>query len=212
MIKTTECSPWVVQICSKQIQGGGRPPFWKKSQYLRDGLTDFNKIWQDDAARPAEPPSINKILRIRKSKMADGHHLEKSKKKINISSTDWPILTKCNTVIHPRTTKTTDIKQFENQSWQIAAILKNNKKLCYSRGTAQRACQYRKKACNRLIYDAVKTFFLHLWVIWVVVVVSVQSVIGLVWWQRRQCSRKANHHYCHCLVRRPSALHQGRDD
>ena len=30
-LKTTKCSSWVVQIRPRQIQDGGRPPFWKKT-------------------------------------------------------------------------------------------------------------------------------------------------------------------------------------
>jgi len=32
MINTTECCLWVVQMCTQQIQGGRRPPFWKKGE------------------------------------------------------------------------------------------------------------------------------------------------------------------------------------
>ena len=57
----------VVQICPKQIQDGGRPPVEKwKNQYLRNRLTDFDKIWYSDASGP----SANKNSRFRKSKMA----------------------------------------------------------------------------------------------------------------------------------------------
>jgi len=42
--------------CAQQIQDGGRPPSLKieKLPYLSNRLTDFDKIWQDDAYwRPA---------------------------------------------------------------------------------------------------------------------------------------------------------------
>jgi len=54
VIKTAKYLLWVVQICSKQIQDGGRAPSLKieKLLYLRNGLTDFDEIWYDDASRP----------------------------------------------------------------------------------------------------------------------------------------------------------------
>jgi len=57
VIETHKYSLRVVKICPKQIQDGGRPPFWKieKSWYLRKRLTDFDEIWHADASRPSSP-------------------------------------------------------------------------------------------------------------------------------------------------------------
>jgi len=45
-IETTKYSSWLVQIRARQIQDGGRPPFWKtvKSRYLHNHLTYFDQI------------------------------------------------------------------------------------------------------------------------------------------------------------------------
>jgi len=45
-----------------------------------------------------EMPSVGSPNTCHKSKMADGHHLEKISKNRHISATFWPIATKCGTV------------------------------------------------------------------------------------------------------------------
>ena len=47
---------WVVQLGVEQIQDGGRQPSCtiKKRPYLRNSLTDWHKIWQDDAQWPSQ--------------------------------------------------------------------------------------------------------------------------------------------------------------
>jgi len=43
----------------------------KKFWYLRNGLTNFDKIWHDDVSRPSRlTPTANKILWFQKSNMA----------------------------------------------------------------------------------------------------------------------------------------------
>ena len=54
-LETTKNSSWVVPIGARQIQDGGRPPFWKKtvkSLYLCNRLTNFDKTWYSDAYWP----------------------------------------------------------------------------------------------------------------------------------------------------------------
>jgi len=70
----------VVQTRAQQIQDGGLPTSWKikKSRYLCNGLTDFDEILYGDAA----PPSAHRQP-IKKSKMADCHHLEYRKTAIS---------------------------------------------------------------------------------------------------------------------------------
>ena len=43
-----------VQIFPKRIQDNGGCRLENKSQYLYNGLTDFDKIWHSDASRPSE--------------------------------------------------------------------------------------------------------------------------------------------------------------
>jgi len=66
-------------------QDGGWPPSVlknPKSPYLHYGLTDWHKIWHCDtywASKPIQKLNFN-FLKIQDgSKMADDHHLEKSK-------------------------------------------------------------------------------------------------------------------------------------
>ena len=44
----------MVQVRTQLFQDGGRPPFWKTVElpYLRNRLTDFDKIWHGDAHWP----------------------------------------------------------------------------------------------------------------------------------------------------------------
>ena len=57
-IETTKYSSWLVQIRARQIQDGGRPPFWKtvKSRYLHTIwpiLTKFYAYWKSNMAAAA---------------------------------------------------------------------------------------------------------------------------------------------------------------
>jgi len=91
-IETIKWSSWVVPIGTQQIQDGVRLPFWKKvkSPYFCNRLTDFDKIWYDDAYWPhtADQPLIQ-----------DGgnRHLENDKN-CDISAAVWPIFTKFGTL------------------------------------------------------------------------------------------------------------------
>jgi len=71
VIDTHKYSLWVVQICPKRLQYGGRPPSWKieKSQYLRNRLTDFDKNLALRCLSTLWTLITNKILRFQKSKI-----------------------------------------------------------------------------------------------------------------------------------------------
>jgi len=71
----------------------------ERSQYLRNGLTNFDEIWHGSVSRPSRPPQLIKIWEFSKSKMAVAAILEKSKDH-NISAMDWQILVKFGTVMH----------------------------------------------------------------------------------------------------------------
>jgi len=62
VIVTHKYSLWVVQLCPKRIQYGGRPPSWKfeKSQYLCNGTTDCDEIWHS-CVWALQTPSAKKI-------------------------------------------------------------------------------------------------------------------------------------------------------
>jgi len=51
-------------------------------QYLNNLLTNFDKVWYVDAYLPSQPDGT-KLLKIQKSKMADGGHLENRKNVIS---------------------------------------------------------------------------------------------------------------------------------
>ena len=55
----------------------------QKWPYLRNALTDMHKIWHNNAFWPSEGYGQLKFPTFRKSKMADGRHLEKSKTAIS---------------------------------------------------------------------------------------------------------------------------------
>jgi len=72
VIETPKYSLWVVQICPKQIQDGGRPPSWKIKKILIS-LQPIDWFWQNLACWCVSTlwtPVINKISRFQKCKMA----------------------------------------------------------------------------------------------------------------------------------------------
>ena len=70
----------MVQVRTQLFQDGGRPPFWKTVElpYLRNRLTDFDKIWHGDAHWPWAGDRPLKV-RILKIKDGDGRHLKITK-------------------------------------------------------------------------------------------------------------------------------------
>jgi len=81
-IETIKWSSWVVPMGAQQIQGGGRPPFWKKRE-IAISLQPFNRFWWNLAWWRTLAPyrgSTVKILFFLFLKIQDGggRHHEKS--------------------------------------------------------------------------------------------------------------------------------------
>ena len=55
----------------------------RNRQYLRNGLTDFRKIWHGDANWASEPDRELKFTTFKKSKMAESRHLKNRKSGIS---------------------------------------------------------------------------------------------------------------------------------
>jgi len=96
-LELTSC----LRIKFKKIQDGGRPPSKNGlMRYLSNRLTNYDKIGtQCILAIPTWRET--KCLKMWKSKMADGGHLEKSKKRYRpITKTIWRILIKFYMMTH----------------------------------------------------------------------------------------------------------------
>jgi len=84
MITTSKYSLWVIRKCALQIQGGGRPPFWKPSNAIYPQPID--QFWWNLACwcTLALPNRMStKKLKFWKSHMVDSHHFENWKTAIS---------------------------------------------------------------------------------------------------------------------------------
>ena len=121
---TTETTKWsstVVPVGAKQIQDGGRLPFWKKtvtSPYLCDRSTDFDEIWHDDAYTPL---TSKWPLKCRISENPRWRRLPSWKSQNrDISATVWPIFAKFGMMMQNGCHKRPDRLKFVFQKSKMA--------------------------------------------------------------------------------------------
>jgi len=73
----------------------------EKSQYLHNGLTDFNKSWHTGAPRSSGPLQPIKFHDFENPRWRRPSSFKKSENRNNFA-TDWPILNKFCTMVHLR--------------------------------------------------------------------------------------------------------------